>query len=111
MRLPLETAYLAGPGDVSLVWADGTTTMLPEWSVVRLERRPRRISGKLSPLHSDGGLGYEAPERAPYSILRRTPQMTTTHPQPQPPDPQPIPPQGPEPEPEPEPEDEDQPKA
>jgi hypothetical protein len=67
VRLPLETTYLVGPGDVSLVWPDGTTTILLEWSVVRFERQPRRIIGTLSPLHPDGGLGYEAPQRAPIS--------------------------------------------
>jgi hypothetical protein len=59
--LSLETQYLVGPGAATLVWPDGTTTTLPERSIVRLERRPRRIIGKLIPLRG-GQLAYEAPD-------------------------------------------------
>jgi hypothetical protein len=62
--MPLATDYLVGPGGARLIWADGRVTQLPERTLVRLERRPRRIIGALYPLRAGGGLGFEAPDLA-----------------------------------------------
>ena len=104
--MSLGTQYLVGSGGARLVWADGRTTTLPERSIVRLERRPRRIIGKLIALHTNGSLTYEAPEFQPHPPGGLTTRVTET--QPRPPDPQPHPPQPGEPPDEPE--DEDQPE-
>ena len=52
--------FRTGPGGARIVWPDGSVDAYPSYAVIRLERRPKRIEGRVFRV-KDGYVAYEAP--------------------------------------------------
>ena len=53
--------FRTGPGGARIVWPDGSVDAYPSYMTIRLEKRPKRIVGRVWRVKEHGQLGYEAP--------------------------------------------------